>query len=112
MAKRTERSAELQKPAVRRDPEPAPAEPLELLLGRGWGAETFAGGELYRTLAETATDAIVTIDEHSTILFANRAAERTFGYAREALVGQSLTALMPADLRERRAGKVERGKRG
>ncbi|TMA58232.1 MAG: PAS domain S-box protein [Deltaproteobacteria bacterium] len=108
MAKRTERSAELQKPAVRRDPEPAPADPLELLLGRGWGAETFAGGELYRTLAETATDAIVTIDEHSTILFANRAAERTFGYAREALVGQSLTVLMPADLRERHLEAIQR----
>jgi len=100
MAKRTERSAELQEPRVRRDPHRAPAapDPLET-LARDWANDALAGAELYRTVAETATDAIVTIDENSTILFANRAVERTFGYAREALIGQPLTILMPEDLR-------------
>ena len=94
---------------MRRDPHRATAspEPLEV-LGSGWGGGALAGAELYRTVAETATDAIVTIDESSTILFANRAAERTFGYAREALVGQPLTMLMPEDLRRRHREAMER----
>jgi len=101
MAKRTERSAELQEAGVGRDPHCAPASPDPLeVLARDTADDTLAGAELYRTVAETATDAIVTIDENSTILFANRAAERTFGYAREALLGQPLTILMPGDHRD------------
>ncbi len=36
--------------------------------------------ESYRVLAETASDGIITIDATSTILFANTAAARIFGY--------------------------------
>lgn len=50
-------------------------------------------------IAETASDAILTIDEDSTILFANPATEKIFGYAHEELIGQSLTMLMPDYLR-------------
>lgn len=56
--------------------------------------------ERYRTVAETASDAIVTIDDASTILYVNRAGERMFGYSVAELVGQPLTMLMPAGLRE------------
>ncbi len=52
--------------------------------------------QLYRVLAETAPDAIITIDEASTILAINSAAERIFGYAAGELVGQQLDMLMPA----------------
>ena len=55
--------------------------------------------ERYRTLAETATDAIVTIDLSSHILFANAAAERMFGYDGRALIGMPLSALMPERVR-------------
>ncbi len=55
--------------------------------------------ERYRIVAETATDAIITIDEHSAILYVNPAAERVFGYRAEELIGQSLTKLMPEYLR-------------
>jgi PAS domain S-box-containing protein len=51
--------------------------------------------ERYRIVAETATDVIVTIDEDSTILFANRAVERVFGYAVSELMGKQITMLMP-----------------
>src|SRR5437588_13099300 len=52
-----------------------------------------------RIIAETASDAIITIDGDSTILFANRAAESLFGYQLDELLGNSLTMLMPEYLR-------------
>jgi len=54
----------------------------------------------YHVLAETATDAIVTINSESRILFVNAAAERIFGYGRAEMLGQDLTMLMPEYLRE------------
>ncbi len=50
----------------------------------------------YRLITETARDAIITIDETSTILFVNNAAIRLFGYSSDELIGKSLTMLMPA----------------
>ena len=55
--------------------------------------------ERFRTLAETAADVIVTIDEGSRILFINPAAEKVFGYRPEELEGRSLSVLMPEYLR-------------
>jgi PAS domain S-box-containing protein len=68
-----------------------------------------------RVIADTASDAIITIDEESTMLFVNRAAETIFGYSRDELLGQSLTMLMPDYLRHvHRAGLksyLDRGER-
>ena len=59
----------------------------------------------FRTLTETASDAIITIDEHSRIVLVNQATERVFGYTREEMIGAELTMLMPEALRDRhRAG--------
>src|SRR5260370_1829480 len=56
-------------------------------------------------IADTASDAIITIDEESTMLFVNRADEKIFGYSQAELLGQSLTMLMPDYLRHvHRAG--------
>jgi PAS domain S-box-containing protein len=52
-----------------------------------------------RVIADTASDAIITIDEESTMLFVNRATEKIFGYSSAELLGQSLTMLMPDYLR-------------
>ena len=52
-----------------------------------------------RIIADTASDAIITIDEESTMMFVNRAAEQIFGYTRSEMIGQSLTMLMPDYLR-------------
>ena len=46
--------------------------------------------QLFRVVAETATDAIITIDERSTILFVNNAAERIFGYSVSEMMHQPL----------------------
>lgn len=53
----------------------------------------------FRTLAETASDAIVTINEQSCILYINPATERLFGFTAEELVGRHLSDLMPERMR-------------
>lgn len=55
--------------------------------------------ERFRVIAETASDAIITVDEASTILFVNPAVEKIFGYSPQELKGASLTTLMPDYLR-------------
>lgn len=52
-----------------------------------------------RVVMETVSDAVLTIDEASTILYANRAASKVFGYEAEELLGAKLTMLMPDYLR-------------
>src|SRR5213080_299902 len=52
-----------------------------------------------RVIADTASDAIITIDSQSTMLFVNHAAEKIFGYSRHEMLSQSLTMLMPDYLR-------------
>ncbi len=52
----------------------------------------------YRVVAETASDAIITLDQESHILFANQAVERIFGHSREFLIGQKITCLMPKEM--------------
>ncbi|MDQ6676327.1 MAG: PAS domain S-box protein [Acidobacteriota bacterium] len=54
----------------------------------------------HRALTETAADGIVTIDARSTILFANSAVGRIFGYTLHELLGSDLTMLMPEYLQQ------------
>lgn len=71
--------------------------------------------ELYRDVTDCAADAIITVDESSTILLANRATEEIFGYASSELKGQSLLMLIPGDLRVKHeqalSSYLETGKR-
>src|SRR3712207_2807524 len=64
--------------------------------------------ERMRTLAESASDAIITINHESRILFVNPAAEKVFGYASAEMLGQDLTMLMPEYLRRLHSAGVER----
>jgi PAS domain S-box-containing protein len=74
---------------------------LNAALGESKIAEQAAreSEERFRTLAETASDAIITIDEDSQIIFVNPATEKVFGYLSQELIGASLTMLMPEYLR-------------
>ncbi|WP_336326023.1 PAS domain S-box protein [Halovenus sp. HT40] len=51
--------------------------------------------DFFRSLVENGSDAIVSIDKDSTILYANQAVERVFGYEPDELVGEQLTVIMP-----------------
>jgi PAS domain S-box-containing protein len=51
--------------------------------------------ERFRSLVESASDAIVVADHHGIILSWNRSASRLFGYTNEEAVGKPLTLLMP-----------------
>jgi len=55
---------------------------------------------LSQVIAETASDAILTIDDQSTILFVNPAAEKIFGYLHEEMIGQPVSMLLPDYLRQ------------
>jgi len=51
--------------------------------------------EFFRSLVENGSDAIVSVDEDSTIVYANQSVERVFGYTPEELIGEKLTMIMP-----------------
>jgi PAS domain S-box-containing protein len=56
--------------------------------------------ERHRSVLETATDAVVSIDESGNIIFANPATTKTFGYQISEMIGQPLTMLIPEAMRE------------
>ena len=59
-----------------------------------------------RAILRTAVDAIVTIEESGVIESINPAAERMFGYARDELVGNNVSTLMPLPHREQHDGYI------
>jgi PAS domain S-box-containing protein len=60
-----------------------------------------AGEGFFRTLVESASEAIVTVDEAGGIVFANPAAAELFGHEPGELVGRSVTAFLPEGDRPR-----------
>ncbi|MEW6245609.1 MAG: PAS domain S-box protein [Nitrospirota bacterium] len=68
--------------------------------------------ERFRSLVESATDAIVVADHRGRILSWNRAASTLFGYAEAEILGRPLTALMPARYREAHQNGLQRLRAG
>ena len=64
--------------------------------------------ERHRVLAETASDAIVTIDEKGEIVYANPSTARVFGHAPRELLGRNVTILMPGSLQNRHSHAFKR----
>jgi PAS domain S-box-containing protein len=56
--------------------------------------------EIFRAVADTAIDAIISADHNGNITYWNKAAERMFDYAMGDVMGQPLTFLMPGRFRE------------
>ena len=59
-------------------------------------------------IVETAMDPIVAIDAQQRIVLFNTAAEKTFGWPRDAVIGQSVDKLLPERLRERHRAHIGR----
>ena len=64
--------------------------------------------EKYRLLVETASDAIVSIDDKGMIVFANPAIATVFGYEPTEVIGKPLTILMPEYMRKLHEGGFKR----
>jgi two-component system sensor kinase FixL len=79
-------------------PDGASAEKLDALV-RDTG--------FFRSLVEHSSDAIVTIDETSTILYANASVERVLGYDPDDLIGEKLTVMMPERFHDVHMSAVE-----
>ena len=71
-------------------------------------AELQLSEERSRIVTENAEDGVITVDESSTIIMANPAAERIFSYKRSEMIGQSLTRFMPERYRQRHVEAVRR----
>ena len=56
--------------------------------------------ERFRSVAQTASEAIITIDNHSDIIFWNYAAETIFDYSADEAVGKQLNMMMPERFHE------------
>jgi diguanylate cyclase (GGDEF)-like protein/PAS domain S-box-containing protein len=61
-------------------------------------AEHRENEDRFRTVAQTAVDAIILADAHGNVIFWNESARRIFGYTEEEIAGKPLTVLMsPGD---------------
>lgn len=60
--------------------------------------EPFDTGTIAHALMHAIVDGVITIDTQGTILAANDAVCRTFGYARDALVGRNISVLASAEI--------------
>ncbi|MEJ5377311.1 MAG: PAS domain S-box protein [bacterium] len=69
-----------------------PARVTALLEGLCLGSEE---GFRYKSVVETARDAVVTIDESHRIVFFNKAAEAMFGFSKEEVLGEDLSIIIP-----------------
>jgi len=68
--------------------------------------------ERFRSLAQAASDAIVTADVEGRIQFFNAAAERMFGYSYQDVLGRDVTLLIPDEFKQKHLSAFERYIRG
>lgn len=64
--------------------------------------------ERFRSITQTASEAIITVDSRGKITFWNEAATSIFGYTRNEVIGQPLTFIMPERLRAAHREGMER----
>jgi two-component system sensor kinase FixL len=62
---------------------------------RGLIRKLKASEKRFRTILDTATNAILSVDEDHRIVLFNNAAERIFAYSRKEILGKNLSLLVP-----------------
>jgi two-component system sensor kinase FixL len=71
-------------------------------------ADLLRDQEIHSGILDSATDAIVTINEDHVIIGYNRGAEKIFGYSREEALGQDLKIIIPTPYKEQHRNFVRR----
>jgi len=64
--------------------------------------------ERYRSLVETSTDAIISVNEAMQVIQWNRAASDLFGYSKELMMGKSIDVLIPEKFKKKHQEGVKR----
>lgn len=62
----------------------------------------------FRSVAETASDAIVSIDSRGKVILWNRGAESTFGYSADEMIGKPVGMIMPERFRKGHEDGIEK----
>ncbi|MDH3972827.1 MAG: PAS domain S-box protein [Deltaproteobacteria bacterium] len=69
---------------------------LAIALSNSWNVENLErSGKHFRSVAETANEAIISINSEGEIIFWNKGAELVFGYSAKAAVGEPATLIIP-----------------
>ncbi len=64
--------------------------------------------EQFRSVVETAIDAIITVDRQGMIIFWNPQAEQMFGYAANEMIGKPVATIMPERFRQKHKRGINR----
>lgn len=82
---------------------------VAIALLNDWAYESLERSELrYRSLAQSANDAIISADAGGNIISWNKGAAEIFGYQEEEILGKSLTTIIPDEHQEEHRQGVER----
>ncbi len=68
----------------------------------------FESERRFRSVAQSAVDAIISTDDHDTITFWNKGAERIFGYTEAEMTGKPVTTIIPEEYRSAHSQGVKR----
>ena len=85
---------------------------IDVTAEKAWESALRDSEEMFRNVAESANDAIVSADENGAIVFWNKGAEKMFGYAQGDALGQPLTILIPERYRSAHTAGVTRRRSG
>lgn len=66
----------------------------------------------FRSVAQTATDALITVDSDGKVMFWNNGATRIFGFTSEEMMGKKLDTIMPERFQEKHSSSMKKAKTG
>ncbi|MDO9017428.1 MAG: SpoIIE family protein phosphatase [Deltaproteobacteria bacterium] len=100
--------------------DPALGEALDVLggeLGRAIVSRWLIGSledseSRFRSVAQSANDAIASVDDHGRVVFWNRCAEAMFGYSAEEMLLEPLARIIPPEYRDAHARGITRLREG